>query len=211
LLRSGALRSARIAAPERCAHYRFDYYGPPVTPATTETLQRAKAIRFLSCDVDGVLTDGRIFLGAGGAEWKSFAVVDGLGLKMLDRSGIVVAWISGRRSEAVARRASELGIRHLIEGADNKLAPWQGLLRELSVTPEQCAHIGDDLPDLPLLERCGFAATVPHAPDVVKRSAHYISTAPAGHGAVRELCELLLSAQGLLDLRQAEFRTGATA
>jgi len=179
--------------------------------ASAELLQRAKPIRFLSCDVDGVLTDGRIYFGAGGAEWKAFAVIDGLGLKMLERSGILVAWISGRRSEAVARRASELGIRHLVEGADDKLAPWQRLLRELKLSAEQCAHMGDDLPDLPLLERCGFAATVPHAPEVVKRSADYVTTVPAGHGAVRELCELVLSAQGLLELRQAEFRTGAAA
>ena len=177
--------------------------------AASPSFERARDSRVLSCDVDGVLTDGRIYFGAGGLELKAFSVLDGVGLKMLERSGIAVAWISSRRSEAVARRAAELGIRRLVEGAEEKLSPWQDMMRELRVTPAQCAHIGDDLPDLPLLERCGFAVTVPHAPDVVKRSAHYVTTAAGGNGAVRELCELLLAAQGLLEVRQAEFRTGA--
>src|SRR4051794_20559221 len=106
----------------------------------TETLARASRVRLLTCDVDGVLTDGCLYLSDDGVEGKRFCVADGVGLRMLARSDIAIAWISGRRSAAVARRASELGIVHLIEGVDDKVTPWLQLLERLALEPSACAH-----------------------------------------------------------------------
>jgi len=164
-----------------------------------DLLARARRVRLLSCDVDGVLTDGRLYYGEDGRELKAFSSLDGLGMKMLESSGVVVAWITGSRSPAVARRATDLGIAHVIQGAEDKLTAWQSLCDELALAPDQCAHIGDDLPDLPVIVRCGLGATVPHAPESIKRRAHYITRLSGGDGAVRELCELILAAQGALD------------
>ena len=160
---------------------------------------RARRIRLLSCDVDGVLTDGRIFVAEDGSELKVYSCLDGLGMKWLERSGVVVAWITGSKTAAVAQRARTLGIARVIQGAENKLDPWERLRTELSLEPEECAHIGDDLPDLPVLLRCGLGATVPRAPEPLQRRAHYVTRTEGGAGAVRELAELILDAQGKLD------------
>jgi 3-deoxy-D-manno-octulosonate 8-phosphate phosphatase (KDO 8-P phosphatase) len=160
---------------------------------------RARGIRLLTCDVDGVLTDGRLYYGADGSETKAFSSLDGVGLKMLARVGIAVAWITGSSAPAVTHRARALGIPRLIQGSEDKLMPWEALLRELNLEPAACAHIGDDLPDLPLLARCGLAATVPQAPEPIKRQAHYVTRAAGGAGAVREICELILVARGELE------------
>ena len=159
---------------------------------------RARRIRLLSCDVDGVLTDGKLYYADDGSELKVFSTLDGLGLKMLHESGVVVAWITGSSTPAVTRRARHLGVAHVILGAENKLVPWERLRNELGFTPEECAHIGDDLPDLPLLARCGLALTVPHAPEPIRRQAHYVTHAEGGDGAVREACELILAARDAL-------------
>lgn len=158
-------------------------------------MQRAARIALLSLDVDGVLTDGRIHVDDDGREARVFHVLDGAGIKLLQRERIEVAWITGSRAPAVAHRAKQLGVLHLVLGAEDKLAPWQALRRSLGVAPEDCAHMGDDLPDVPVMRACGFAVTVPHATDAVKAHAHYVTAREGGWGAVRELCDLLLEAR----------------
>jgi len=165
---------------------------------SAELLERARRVRLLSCDVDGVLTDGKLYYADDGSELKAFSTLDGLGLKMLHESGVVVAWITGSSTPAVTRRARHLGVAHVILGAENKLAPWERLRGELGFAADECAHIGDDLPDLALLARCGLAVTVPHAPEAIRRQAHYVTRADGGAGAVREVCELILTARGAL-------------
>jgi 3-deoxy-D-manno-octulosonate 8-phosphate phosphatase (KDO 8-P phosphatase) len=162
----------------------------------TDLHARARRVRLLSCDVDGVLTDGRIMYCDNGSEIKSFSCLDGVGIKLLQDSGAVVAWITGSSAPSVTIRARVLGVTHVVLGAANKLEPWEQLRRQLNFAPEQCAHIGDDLPDLPILLRCGLAVSVP-----MQQHAHYVTRAHGGGGAVRELCELILSAQGELDAR----------
>lgn len=164
-----------------------------------ELVARARRLRLLSCDVDGVLTDGRIFVAEDGRELKVYSCLDGLGMKWLQRSGIVVAWITGSKTPAVTHRATTLGINRVIVGAEDKLEPWERLRSELSLEADECAHIGDDLPDLPLIARCGLGATVPGAPEALRRRAHYVTRAEGGAGAVRELAELILGAQGKLE------------
>jgi 3-deoxy-D-manno-octulosonate 8-phosphate phosphatase (KDO 8-P phosphatase) len=160
---------------------------------------RARAVRLVTCDVDGVLTDGRIYVDDEGRETKAFHALDGVGLKRLKAAGVEVAWITGSASASVAHRARALGIVHLIRGTDDKLPAWERLRTSLGLTAQACAHIGDDLPDVPLLRACGFAASVPHAPDEVRRHAHYVTRRDGGHGAARELAELILAAQGFRD------------
>jgi 3-deoxy-D-manno-octulosonate 8-phosphate phosphatase (KDO 8-P phosphatase) len=159
---------------------------------------RARAVRLLTCDVDGVLTDGRVYMDDDGRESKAFYALDGVGLKMLADAGIAIAWITGSSSPAVSHRARLLDVKHVIQNAHDKLTPWRALGASLGIAPAQCAHIGDDLPDLPVLAECGFAVTVPHAPLAVRTRAHYVTTRDGGLGAVRELAELILAAQGKL-------------
>lgn len=166
-----------------------------------DLLDRARGVRLLSCDVDGVLTDGKLYYADDGSEIKAFCTLDGLGLKMLHDAGIVVAWITGSSAPAVVRRARHLSVQHVLLGAENKLAPWERLRDELGMAADECAHIGDDLPDLPLILRCRLGVTVPHAPEAVKRRAHYVTRADGGSGAVREVCEILLAARGALQDR----------
>jgi 3-deoxy-D-manno-octulosonate 8-phosphate phosphatase (KDO 8-P phosphatase) len=163
-----------------------------------DLLARARRVRLLSCDVDGVLTDGRIYVAEDGSEAKAFSCLDGLGMKWLERSGVVVAWITGSSAPAVAKRAAMLGVSRVFQGMEDKLDAWEALRGDLALEPEECAHIGDDLPDLAVLVRCGLAATVPHAPESLQRRVHYVTRAEGGAGAVRELSELILAAQGKL-------------
>jgi 3-deoxy-D-manno-octulosonate 8-phosphate phosphatase (KDO 8-P phosphatase) len=165
---------------------------------TAEVTLRMRGIRLLTCDVDGVLTDARIYVDDRGHEVKAYSAQDGQGLKMLLHAGLAVAWITGSSAPGVVHRARMLGVHHVIQGADNKIAPWDELRATLGLAPEACAHIGDDLPDVALFNRCGFAAAVPHAPAAVRARAHYVTRSPGGKGAVREVCELILGAQGLL-------------
>lgn len=158
-------------------------------------LSNARGIRLLTCDVDGVLTDGRIYLDDDGREQKAFNALDGVGLKLLMQAGITVAWITGSRAPVVLHRARSLGVERVIQGAEDKLTPWEALLRELGLPPAACAHIGDDLPDVPVLVRCGLAVSVPNAPAAVKAHAHFVTQREGGMGAVRELCEMILAAR----------------
>ena len=164
----------------------------------TDALNRARRVRLLSCDVDGVLTDGRIYVDDHGNEMKAFSALDGVGLGLLARAGIIVAWITGSAAPAVTHRARQLAIPHVVLDVTDKLAAWEALRTQLGVTPEACAHIGDDLPDVPLFHACGFAVTVPHAPAAVREHAHYVTAREGGCGAVRELAELILAARGSL-------------
>ena len=158
-------------------------------------LERAGRIRLLVLDVDGVLTDGRLYLSPTGEELKVFHVRDGSGLVAVQRAGITVAIISGRDSAAVSRRAAELGIRHVRQGVVDKGAQLDRLLSELGVEPGETACVGDDTPDLPMLRRVGLAVGVADAHPALLEAAHWITRAPGGRGAVREVCDLLLSAR----------------
>ena len=158
--------------------------------------RRAAAIRLAVFDVDGVMTDGRIYLGESGEEMKAFNVLDGHGLKLLRAEGIEVAILSGRRARCVERRGAELGIPHVIQGAGEKLPAFHSLLATLECDASQAAYMGDDVLDLDVLESCGFAITVPDAPAGVKRAAHYVTRRRGGEGAVREACELLIGLRG---------------
>jgi len=146
-------------------------------------------------DVDGVLTDGALYFTEGGGETKVFHVRDGHGLKMLQESGVQAAILSGRRSAAVEARAAELGIKIVEQGSSDKGAAFDRLLSRLGVAPSAAGYMGDDLPDLPVLTRCGFAASVPDAPQAVRGAAHYVARAGGGRGAAREVCEFIMQAQ----------------
>ncbi|MCM2311791.1 MAG: HAD hydrolase family protein [Steroidobacteraceae bacterium] len=159
-------------------------------------LERAARIRLLVLDVDGVLTDGRLYLSADGEELKVFHVRDGSGLVAIQRAGVTVAIISGRDSAAVMRRARELGIQHVRQGVSDKGAELERLLAELGVAPEEAACVGDDTPDAPMLRRAGLAIGVADAHPALLASAHWVTKSNGGQGAVREVCDLLLSARG---------------
>lgn len=161
-------------------------------------LEKAKKIRLLICDVDGVFTDGLLYLGPQGTEYKPFHIHDGLGIKHLLSTGVEVAIITSRHSEIVENRMRDLGIKHIYQNQQKKLPAFHDLLKKLQLTPEAVAYVGDDLPDVPLLLRAGLAITVPNADAFVKGHVHWQTTAAGGHGAIREICELIMQAQGTL-------------
>lgn len=162
-------------------------------------MQQLAGIRLLLLDVDGILTDGRIIYDNQGNELKAFDVKDGHGLKMLQRAGIRIGIITGRTSAVVARRADELGIDILYQGALQKLTPYLEILSDLALTDDQVAYMGDDIVDLPLLRRVGFSATAADAlPEVLSR-VDYVTQRNGGCGAVREVCDMLLKACGRWD------------
>jgi 3-deoxy-D-manno-octulosonate 8-phosphate phosphatase (KDO 8-P phosphatase) len=158
-------------------------------------LERARRIRLLVLDVDGVLTDGRLYFGPEGEALKAFHVRDGAGLVALRRAGVGVAIISGRDSPAVTLRARELGIEHLRQGIHDKGRALEELCAALGLRPEDCACVGDDTPDLPLFERAALAVAVADAHPALRERAHHVTTLPGGNGAVREVCDLLLRAR----------------
>jgi 3-deoxy-D-manno-octulosonate 8-phosphate phosphatase (KDO 8-P phosphatase) len=147
-------------------------------------------------DVDGVLTDGRLFIGEHGESFKAFHVLDGHGLKLLKQAGIEPLVVTGRDSPAVRRRIADLGLAHAVYGAADKLAAAQGLLSTLRLDWAEVAVIGDDWPDLPLFARAGFACAPPNAHAELRALAHHVTAAPGGGGAAREFCDLLLMAAG---------------
>ncbi len=161
--------------------------------------ERLKKIKLLLLDVDGILTDGRIIFDSNGIETKAFDVKDGHGLKLIQRAGIQVGIITGRQSPVTRIRAEELGIDLLYQGAKEKIVPYQEILRTFELSDGEVAYMGDDLVDLPILQRVGFAATVPTAVEDIKPYVHYVTTTSAGRGAVREVCDLFLKATGLWD------------
>ena len=147
-------------------------------------------------DVDGVLTDGRVYIGADGEVVKAFATLDGQGLKLLAAGGIVPIVVTGRDSPAVRRRVADLGLVHAAYGAADKLAVSEALLAGLGLAWSRVAVIGDDWPDLPLMRRAAFACAPPGAHVEARAAAHHVTAAPAGYGAAREFCDLLLVAAG---------------
>lgn len=166
--------------------------------------QRLAAIRLLAFDVDGVLTDGGIYLGEG-IELKRFDVQDGAGIALARRAGYHVAFITGRESQAVVRRAEELRVTHVYQGVKNKVAAIGELCARLLLTPNQALFMGDDLPDIPIFKAVGLAVAPANASADAKAHAHLVTQASGGAGAVRELCELILKTQGTWDAAVADY------
>ena len=167
--------------------------------------RKAARVRLMAFDVDGVMTDGTIYFSSQGEEMKAFNTLDGHGLKMLANAGIVLAIISGRGSRALELRAKNLGIDLLLQGIDDKHAAMRDLLKQQQLDFADAGYMGDDVLDLPVLRACGYSASVPGGHALVQRHVDYVTRAGAGQGAVREVCEMLLSAQGKLDLALAPF------
>lgn len=181
-------------------------FAPLTAPLSeAEIIARAAQVRLLVFDVDGVLTDGSLYLQDDGQEVKAFYSLDGHGIKMLKRSGVELAIITGRTSELMRHRARNLNIQHLYQGAEDKLHAYERMLGELGYRPEHVGAIGDDVVDLPVMRRAVFSVTVPSAPALVRQYAHYTTRLPGGRGAVRELCELIMRAQGTLDAQLAPY------
>ncbi len=168
----------------------------PALLFAAELLLLAQPVRAAIFDVDGVLTDGRIYLSERGEEFKAFSTLDGHGLKLLGRAGIEPMIISGRNSAALRRRAADLGVARVSFGAADKLATAESLLAPLKLKWSQVAAMGDDWPDLPLLRRAALSCAPPGAHAEVKAACTYVTSAPAGYGAAREFCDLLLMASG---------------
>jgi 3-deoxy-D-manno-octulosonate 8-phosphate phosphatase (KDO 8-P phosphatase) len=168
-----------------------------MTEATrVDAIARAGRVRLMIFDVDGILTDGSLQYGPGGEAIKTFNVLDGLGIKLLQQSGVGTAIITARKSEIVARRAADLGIEHVFQGVHDKRAGFEELQARTGFEAHECGFVGDDLIDLPVLSRVGFAASVPNAHAEVRSRVHYVTQAGGGNGAVRELCDFILQAQG---------------
>lgn len=171
----------------------------------TELLKKATGIKLVIFDVDGVMTDGKLYFDAKGDEQKVFYVQDGLGIKLLQQSGVKTAVISSRTSLAVKIRLENLGIAHIYQGQENKIIAFNELLKNLRLTPDQVAYVGDDLPDLPLICKAGLGIAVANAVPLVKQYAFWHTQAKGGEGAVREICEIILQAQGTLLEMQSSF------
>jgi len=163
-----------------------------------ELIARAARIRLIALDVDGIMSDGKLYFSANGDELKGFNILDGLGLKQLMAAGITVAVITGRRSPLTEKRMNDLGIPHLMQGREDKKVALQELVRTMDIAPEEIAYMGDDLPDLPALRFAGLGVTVPNGYWLVRQHAHYCTSVPGGSGAVREACDLILTAQNKL-------------
>jgi len=177
--------------------------------ASPSLARRAARVRLVGLDVDGVLTDGRLYFGVRGESLKAFDVRDGFGLQLLRAAGIELAIVTGRRSPIVAARARDLGIDRVLQGQRDKHASLQRLMADTGLSADECAYMGDDWPDLTILAAVGLAATVPEAPEEVRRVAHWVAPAPGGRGAVRALAAMILRAQGHFDgLLQAALRPG---
>lgn len=164
-----------------------------------DILERAARIRLAVFDVDGVLTDGSLYLGDDGQEYKAFHSRDGQGMVMLMETGVHLAVISGRSSEVVRKRMESLGIVHVYQGQREKLPAYEELRGRLGLDDTEVAYAGDDLVDLPIMRRVGLAVAVGDAHPAVRRHAHWCTQANGGRGAARELCELIMEAQGTLD------------
>lgn len=168
-------------------------------------LTRAAQIKLMIFDVDGILTDGGLYFGADGEVIKCFNVLDGLGIKLLQQFGIATAIISARQSAIVSRRANDLGILHVLQGVENKQIAFQQLLNNTGLNEADCGFIGDDVIDLPILSRIGFAASVPNGHLEVKSRVHYVTQALGGRGAVREICDFVLRAQDKYTAAMAQY------
>jgi 3-deoxy-D-manno-octulosonate 8-phosphate phosphatase (KDO 8-P phosphatase) len=159
-------------------------------------MERAARVKVMIFDVDGILTDGSLTYGPDGEITKTFNVLDGLGIQLLQKTGVITAIISARKSPIVLARARDLGINHVWQGHQDKRVAFAELLEQTGFTAEQCGYIGDDVIDLPLLTQVGFAVTVPTGHPEVQHRAHYVTRAGGGRGAVREVCDMVMRAQG---------------
>jgi 3-deoxy-D-manno-octulosonate 8-phosphate phosphatase (KDO 8-P phosphatase) len=178
---------------------------------SASAIVRAARVRLMVFDVDGVLTDGSLHYGPDGEVFKTFNVLDGHGIKLLQQSGVATAIISARKSSIVERRATDLGIPHVQQGVRDKREAFDRLLAQTGNTAEIAGFIGDDVIDLPVLLRVGFAACVPNAhPEVLSR-VHYVAKAGGGAGAVREVCDFILRAQGNYEAALAPYLAGGPA
>ncbi len=173
--------------------------------ALSELYDRARRIRLVVFDVDGVLTDGSLYITDAGEEFKAFHSQDGHGMKMLQATGIQLAIITGRTSRSVELRAQNLGVGILYQGVEDKLVVFEQILASFGFEDESCAYMGDDVVDLPVMLRCGLAVAVPDAPPLVKSRAHYVTRQRGGRGAVRELCEIIMHAQGTFDAQMQPY------
>lgn len=162
-------------------------------------IERASRIRMLVLDVDGVLTDGRLYFDNQGNETKAFCTRDGLGMRALQSQDTVLAFITGRQSQIVSHRAAQLGVEHVYQGRNDKLNAFNELLSDTGMDEEQICYAGDDWIDIPVLDRVGLAVTVADADAVVKNRVHWVTSREGGSGAVREICDLILAARGLDD------------
>ena len=169
----------------------------PQWPA--DLIEKAAAVRLLALDVDGIMTDGTLLFSASGDEIKGFNILDGLGIKQVMAAGVEVAVITGRRSPLTEKRMNDLGIRHLMQGREDKKVALRELAGRLEIAPHQIAYMGDDLPDLPAIRYAGLGITVPNGYWLVRQHADFCTSATGGSGAVREACELLLCACGRLN------------
>lgn len=181
-----------------------------VPQLSAKILARFKNIKLLVLDVDGVMTDGGLTIGDDGQEYKTFHAHDGLGMKLLKASGVELAIITGRTSNVVKKRAESTGVGHFYQGAEDKLKAFKELIGISQLQAEQCAFMGDDVVDLPPMLQCGLAIAVPDSPALVLKHAHYITHRAGGRGAVREVCELLMQAQGTFDKQMEQFLTQAS-
>ncbi len=173
--------------------------------ALLSAMARAASVRLMIFDVDGILTDGSLQYGADGELIKRFNVLDGHGIKLLQQCGIVTAIISARSSAIVARRAADLGVAHVAQGVHDKRTAFEALCAATATGAQDCGFLGDDWVDLPVLTRVGFAASVPAAHAEVRSRAHYVTQAAGGHGAAREVCDLILRAQGRYEAALAPY------
>lgn len=162
-------------------------------------IKKARQLKLLILDVDGVLTDGRLFFDNNGVEYKCFHARDGHGIKLLRQTGVEVAVISGRKSNSVALRMQSLGIEHVYQGHENKIAAFEEIITKLNIGAEQAAHVGDDVLDLPIMKRVGLAIAVQDANFAVKQRADWCTQIMGGMGAVREVCDFIMQAQGTYD------------
>jgi len=170
-----------------------------------DILEKAAGIKLVIFDVDGVLTDGGLFFGDDGQEYKAFYSRDGLGIKMLQRTGVEVGVITARESKLVIHRMNNLGIEHLYQGRLDKIRAYEEMIEKLGVTPQQTAYVGDDVVDLPVMQRAGLAVAVADAHPFVKQHAHWTTQHGGGRGAARDVCELILQAQGNLEAQLNSF------
>ncbi|MGR8929736.1 MAG: 3-deoxy-manno-octulosonate-8-phosphatase KdsC [Gammaproteobacteria bacterium] len=166
---------------------------------TLELKNNIKQIKLMILDVDGVLTDGRLFFDDHGKEYKCFHARDGHGIKLLRQTGVEVAVISGRKSNSVSIRMQSLGVAHVYQGHENKRSAFAEILRNLDLSPKQVAYVGDDVLDLPVMVQAGFAVAVADANFAVKQHADWCTQTPGGLGAVREVCDLIMQVQGTFE------------
>lgn len=171
-----------------------------------QLLERTRAIKLLLLDVDGVLTDGTLYFGNDGEAMKAFNIYDGIGIKWLQRNGIQVGIVTGRSSEIVARRTKDLGITIVVQGREDKLVAVRELAAQLKLQLNEIAYMGDDLPDLTAIFECGVGFAPANASDAILNIADWVTPARGGEGAVREVCEFILKAQGKYDALVDSYR-----